>query len=365
MRAAVVAIAALMLVVPGAGAGTPAEDLAWLNAKRIAHGIPAGIEQDPAWSGHCRQHVDYLWRTGTITHQEDPANRWYTATGNWAGTRAVLSVGANWTAEDFIWEHAPFHLVQLLAPQLERTGVADALGYTCVTTWPGYTRSPPAADQVVTYPGNGTTIYPSMTAREVPTTPAAVLGLQNPTGPHLYAYQWGPSFTAGDEIAIAGASLVGPDGPVDVRWIDRSTPTVGLYLPRAAGIVIPAQPLDDGADYTATVTFANGVRRTWSFATGVTRKHRLREVRVTLERRTATTRTVRITGRVATAAGTGVRDAAVGVRIAGVERAALRTADDGRFDGAFTVRAGATRARLVVTVRAVDSAPSTYAVRVR
>lgn len=361
----ILAVAVLLALGSGSAlASTPTEELGWLNQKRAANGIPAAITLDPEWSARCAQHIDYLWRTQTIVHAEDPASPWYTEAGNWAGTRAVLSLGATWTATDFIWEYAPFHLAQLLAPQLDRSGIADARGYTCVTTWPGYTRPLPAVDQVVTYPGNGTTIYPSMTAREVPTTPAEALGLRNPTGPHLYAYQWGPSLASGAEITIAGARLVGPDGPVAVRWIDRSTPTVGLYLPAAAGIVIPVRPLASGA-YTATVAFTNGVSRTWSFGAGITGTRRLRDVRVTLRPRSATTRVVRVTGRLVLRSGRGAPGAMVGVRIASTERAVLRTRADGRFAGAFIVRTGAARRWLQVTVHADDSAPRTYAVRVR
>lgn len=359
-----VAVALSALASGSALAGTPTQDLGWLNQKRAANGIPAGIVLEPEWSARCAQHIEYLWRTETIAHAEDPASPWYTEAGNWAGTRAVLSLGATWTSTDFIWEYAPFHLVQLLAPQLDRSGIADARDYTCVTTWPGYTRPLPSADQVVTYPGNGTTIYPSMIAREVPTTPAEALGLRNPTGPHLYAFQWGPSLASGAEITIARARLIGPDGPVAVRWIDRSTPTVGLYLPAAAGIVVPVRPLARGA-YTATVAFTNGVSRTWSFAAGITGTRRLRDVRVTLRARSATTRVVRVAGRLVLRSGRGVADASVGVRIASTERAALRTRADGRFAGAFIVRTGGARRWLQVTVHADDSAPRTYAVRAR
>jgi hypothetical protein len=69
---------------------------------------------------------------------------------------------------------------------------------------------------------------------------------------------------------ITAATLTGPDGSVDVRYIDNSTREIGDYIP-PGGILVPLAPLRDDAGYAATVTVVVGgrtLRHGWSFATG-------------------------------------------------------------------------------------------------
>ncbi len=358
-------LATLPLLPSVAAAGTPAQNLAWLNAKRAANGIPAGIVANPDWSSRCRSHVEYLRRHGTISHQQDPTKAGYSEAGNWAGTHAVLSLGANWTSTNFIWERAPFHLAQLLSPQLAEVGIADQDRYVCLTTWPGYTRKTPTENTVVTYPGNATAIYASEVTEEWPRTPAEVLGLRNPTGPHLFAYQWGPVSREAAGATIVNATLVGPGGPVAIRWVDRSTENVGGYLPTASGIVIPVKPLREGANYTATVAFSNDVRHTWSFTTSAAFTHALRNVRVRTTRVDTNRYRVRITGRViATETGAGTAGVTLGFRLQGGERPVQTTGANGRFAVDYVVPASRRdRASLLVTVHGDQIAAGTYRAR--
>lgn len=382
---------ALLLSLPGAGrAGTPAEDLAWLNAKRAASGIPAGIVENPEWSAACAQHLEYMRRTGQITHAEDPASPYYTEAGNWAGTHAVLASAATWTASDFIWETAPLHLVQLLAPQLSEVGIADDGQFVCVTTWPGYQRAAPATDSIVAYPGPDVPIYASETAEEWPTTPGAALGLGTPTGPHIYAYLWGPSTAAGVDAAgaplgVRSATVEGPDGSVPVRWVDPRNATVGRYLPAASAIIIPVQPLRRDASYIATVTFTNGVARAWTFTTAATLPaYVVRNVHVVITRTGRQrvcvrgpaadcerwvlryTAGLRINGRVLLRGTPEVGAANTPVRIAidRVERPLARTAPDGRFQQRTFLRQRRAKVTLLLTVTAADSATAAYLVNV-
>jgi hypothetical protein len=255
---------AVALLAPAAHAGTPTDDLAWLNEKRSANGIPAVIALDAEWSAACALHVAYMRATGTVTHAQDPSSPAYTAAGNWAGTHAVLASTEPWTATRFIWERAPLHLAQLLAPRLERMGIADDGQLVCATTLPGYTRPAPAGLQVVTYPGNGSRIYPSEIAEEWPSTPAEALGLPQPTGPNLITYRWGG---ATDDIGVRRVRLDGPAGPLRARWIDRDHPDLGAYLPTGAAIVVPAAPLVRDAYYTALVEYDDGALHVWGFTT--------------------------------------------------------------------------------------------------
>lgn len=358
------------LAAPLALAGTPTDDLAWLNAKRTANGIPGAITLDAAWSAKCGQHVGYMRATGTVTHPEDPGSAAYTDDGNWAGTNAVLASTVPWTETDFIWETAPLHLAQLLAPQLSQVGIADDGRLACVTTWPGYLRAAPATDTVVTYPGNGTTIYASETSEEWPITPAAALGLTNPTGPHLYAYAWGPStvdgLTAdGRPLTIRSATLVGPSGPVALHWVDTENPDVGQYLPTASGIVIPDHPLEERAPYVATVTFSNGLTHTWGFTTlPAPPSLTARGVRIGTSQTSAHSVRVTIRGRIVDhASGIGLGGVAVSLGTAG-RTTTVTTAADGRFSRTIAMPRGVRASGLVVMLRAADSLTAAYAVPV-
>ena len=125
-----VLLLAFAATAPLATAGTPAQDLAWLNAKRATNGIPGDITLNPDWSAKCAQHVAYMRATNTVAHPEDPTSANYSDGGNWAGTHSVLASTVPWTESAFIWETAPLHLAQLLAPQLSQVGII--FPYPCV-----------------------------------------------------------------------------------------------------------------------------------------------------------------------------------------------------------------------------------------
>ena len=391
IRSAVVMLLALLLLDVGAAmAGTAEQDLASLNAKREANGIPAGIALNPDWSAKCGQHVVYMRKTQTVEHAENPSSPWYTEGGNWAAGHAVLAAGIAWTANAFLWETAPLHLAQLLAPQLSEMGIADDDEFVCATTWPGYLRTLPPTTTVVTYPGLGTSIYSSEASAEWPTTPAQALGLANPTGPHLYVYQWGPPTlsgvtAAGAPIAIESATLTGPSGPVRVHWVDPTNPIVGPYLTAASGIIIPDHPLATNAVYTASVAFTNGVRYAWSFDTAISDKvatlknirivpRRVKRLRVCIRRsaghclhwHVAYDNTITVTGAFTTAQrpNVAIQGADVGITFLKAEQAQLATTAQGAFRATyrFTSRTRRFRMRVKITAGA-DTA--TYLVRFR
>jgi len=363
-----VLLLAFAATAPMAAAGTPAQDLAWLNAKRVTNDIPGGIVQSPDWSAKCAQHVNYMRATGTVTHPEDPSSPAWSEGGNWAGTHSVLASTMPWTESAFIWETAPLHLAQLLAPQLSQVGIADDGQFVCVTTWPGYLRTAPDTDTVVTYPGNGSTIYASEQSEEWPTTPAEALGLANPTGPHLYVYAWGPASVAGitpngQPLAIRSATLRGPRGPVALRWADAATPEIGQYLPTASGILIPEHPLEERAPYVATVTFTDGLTHTWGFTTQATPPALVaRSVRVSAARASANRLRLTIRGRIVDhASGTGLNGVSVSLNVTG-RTVTTTTTSGGRFTRSLIVSRGARTRSLIVTLRAADTLTAAYGV---
>lgn len=262
-------VGTMLALASPASAGTPADAIARLNAQRAANGIPAGIVERPDWSDACARHNDYRRQNGTMGHDEDPARPSYSPEGAWAGQNSVLASGSDWNAAN-PWENAPIHLGQVLSPRLAQMGVDDSGGYVCATTFPGMTRAPAGKAGVSTYPGDGREEVPyAQNASESPFVPGDFVGLPQgtTTGPNLLVLVDGPWSSA--SACITSASVTGPDGPVEVRWVDNQTNGIGPYL-ATGGVVIPTQPLRSSTAYTTSVTLAVGqttVSHSWSFTT--------------------------------------------------------------------------------------------------
>jgi hypothetical protein len=254
-----------------AQAATAQEAINLLNAQRTANGIPGGIVERPDWSTGCAHHNRYEAANGGFSHSEDPAKPGYTADGNFAAQNSVLAFGAKSFSVANPWQNMPVHLAQLLAPAFSQTGYDEYNGFACMTTFPGYNRPPPSGSAVYTYPGAGATnVTPSQTAKESPNTPGDFVGLPQgtTTGPHLFVFgNW-----SGSPIGqVTSASLTGPSGAIEVRFVDNTTNTIGTLLPRPSGILIPVLALAPHTTYQASVVLKVGaanVPASWSFTTG-------------------------------------------------------------------------------------------------
>lgn len=96
--------------------------LAALNAVRALAGLP-GVKAEPGWQAECDAHANYLTRTDTGSHREDPADPHYTPAGaNCAHAHYYVTVRPEATATQALtyWQNGPFHLPQLLDPRLSR-----------------------------------------------------------------------------------------------------------------------------------------------------------------------------------------------------------------------------------------------------
>lgn len=267
---------AAALALPGTAlADTPAsEAVSLLSAQRADNGIPAGLTERAPWSAACAAHDRYERANGgALSNGELKGDPGYTTAGAFAGRNSVLAAGRTWR-DGNPWETAPIHLMQLLAPRLQRLGVDDRKGYVCATTWPGYADSGPSTPVIYSYPGDGQAGWrASEVAREGPFTPGYKVGLPQTarTGPYLYALLDGPgSWFALRSAPLTSASLIGPEGALEIRSVAADDPDIGRYLPPGA-MLIPVKPLQAGSLYTAHVTFRVGgapVSRTWSFRTG-------------------------------------------------------------------------------------------------
>jgi hypothetical protein len=277
IAAAAVASSAAAGPVSGAAAATAQQTIALLNVQRAANRLPAGITNDPTWSSDCAAHDRYMARNHVLTHTETPGNPGYSSGGAFAGLNAVLTQGGSWDNGN-PYENEPLHLDPLLAPRLVSVGSADIDGFSCTTTFPGWTRPAPPALTVYTYPGNGSTIYASEVARELPWTPGDLVGIPQPTrtGPNLIVLVDAAEQSLRDNPAtLTGATLTGPSGPVQVATVDGDTPvpsgpypTLGPYI-SPGGFIIPLNPLTPGSTYRAHVVVSFAGSQTihnWTFS---------------------------------------------------------------------------------------------------
>jgi hypothetical protein len=209
-----------------AGAADVAGTLAILNQQRADNGIPPGITANSTLTQGCASHDAYMAANRTLAHTENPGSPGYTPAGAYAGANAVLTQGPGWAAGD-PYNSAPLHLDQLLAPRLVVLGSADAYGYSCTTTFPGWLRPDPAKLTVYSYPGPGARIAAEETATELPFTPGQLVGIRagTVTGPYLTVLVDAPRQSPLDNPAtLTGATLTGPTGPVAVDTVDGTTP---------------------------------------------------------------------------------------------------------------------------------------------
>ncbi len=283
--AASLALLLLIVVATLAGAAPPASAagatgpqlVAYLNAQRAAHAIPAGITEDPGLSDGCAKHNRYGAANGTLVHREDPASPAYTPEGDAAARTSVMYRGAHWTAQSNPFEHAPIHLHQLLSPYLDRAGADETAGYGCLTTLASVARPAEPVDTLFTYPRDGTHRWrTSEVASEGPFTPGETVGIPQGTrtGPTLYVMASGPGLRWTSASQVVSASLTGAGSSVALETFDRLSPQVGTYLPVGAQL-LPRAPLRPQTTYTAAivlrVTGADGtprdIARTWSFTT--------------------------------------------------------------------------------------------------
>ncbi|MGE3413610.1 MAG: CAP domain-containing protein [Dehalococcoidia bacterium] len=277
-RALVALGAALVaLVMAGtAGATTSAEALAILNAERVANGLPTLVEE-PSWSHGCALHNAYLATNGnygTASHSEVPGAPGYTAEGAWAASRSVLAITrADWGGNP--WLTGGYHLAAVLSPNLVRTGVSASSGYSCmVVSSEGKDVFRETANRLYSFPGDGRTEVPFReTTNEVGAVPGDQVGLPKgaTTGPLIFLFASGPWSRGApwpadwehNAMTIDAGSLVGPAGPVELRFVNGAA--------GATTIAIPVSPLAPLTRYSAQVTVRNengvSMTRSWSFTT--------------------------------------------------------------------------------------------------
>jgi hypothetical protein len=253
-------------------------DIAYLNTERARWGLPADLTLNPRWSQACAAHDAYLAANHLFEHAENSGLPGASPGGAWAGTHSILAGGGGWLAEGNPWENAPIHLDQLYTPDLAVVGIDESRGDACTTTWPGIGLPRQPAGTVITYPGDGASgLPPSERAAESPFVPGKFVGIPETAvaGRELFVYEergecsfFACSFSAPE---IESATLTGPSGPVELRWVAGNTPEIGSLL--SGAILLPLKPLAANATYIADVTLAPyealpAEQHRWTFQTG-------------------------------------------------------------------------------------------------
>ena len=248
--------------VPGA---PPEYWLDVVNEYRAAAQLPP-LSEDPGMSVGAQRHAEYIARTGTIEHREDPNSPYYSPEGQLAASQSDIAKenNVNTSDRDFVekWVTAPFHAVGILDPRLQVTGYGsfrDAgtpiKAAAALNVIGGMSGSP--SPNVVTFPADGATVRLNSVSREYPNPLKGCPGFDFPAGLPLLIQLPTESET------VVGASFGRGFQPIELCRYDGHTFTnpdpvaqsVGrdALLARNATVLIPRPVLQPGT-YIAYVT---------------------------------------------------------------------------------------------------------------
>lgn len=282
---AVLALAAAALTVAPTGsvtaAGATNPGLTALNELRALSGLPA-VSEDAEMTDGARRHSEYMVRTGTMTHSEDPSSQWYSPQGDLAARQSNLAVfgSSNVTARDAVelLMVSPFHGIAFVDPALSTSGAAlfsdssaDRFrsGFT-INVNGGRTAAAPS-DYPVLWPGHQSQVdlltYPG---GEYPDPLASCGNYEAPSGtPLLLLFDTDrqlESATVTDDLgrtldacAFDRYSYTNPDGTAQ----DAGRQALAS---RNAMVVVPRAPLEHGRRYNVEVATSAGDVQ-WSFTT--------------------------------------------------------------------------------------------------
>lgn len=264
------------------GAADSDEALEVLNKLRSLSGL-APVSEDAGMTDGARRHSEYMVRTGTMTHSEDPGSDWYSVQGDVAARQSNLAVFGSSTATAReaveLLMVSPFHGLAFVDPALSTSGAALFRDGSASPYRAGFTinvnggRSAAApSDYPVLWPGHQSTVdlltYPG---GEYPDPLAPCAGYTAPTGtPLLLLFE--------SDRQVSAASLTDDLGnPLEACTFDRygyTNPDADAQeagrqalASRNAIVVIPRAPLEEARRYHVDVATSGGDVQ-WSFTTG-------------------------------------------------------------------------------------------------
>lgn len=258
--------------------------LTYLNRFRTMAGLAPLLELSPLTLGS-ELHSQYMViNDAAISHKQDPNNPLFSIAGDQAAHNGNV-FASSMVEGDYIWGmnfwvSAPFHLVPMLAPRLERVGFGDYneaggnVGMAAVLDVRSERdNGTGTAAYPILFPKDGSTTWVGRHSLfEWPDPLTSCPGYTRPSGPPI-VIQLGD----GDIVPrVGGYGLRMGDTPVEVCVFDETTyhnpdawaqKAGRLILDNQDAIVLmPRHQLAAGQTYTAQVE-ANGQWYTWSFNT--------------------------------------------------------------------------------------------------
>ncbi len=271
---------------------------AWLDRvntyRRLAQ-LP-DLTENPDWSFGARQHAVYMVKAGETSNFESMTSPWYTPDGAAAAPNSLLIGATSATFSDVqavdYWFRSPFQTISILDPELRQTGYGsyrEAGGLmpmaAALDVRRGYISGVPAGVTFpVKWPGSGQVVG-LRTFAEFGETPDS-FSFNNCNTPGYSAataglpiiLQVGSGSAAGPTVNRNSAPSVlrlgsSPQPHCLITAVDLPVDTAGTrdYLAtRDALILIPKDPLMQGATYTvsitATLSGGSPTNYTWSFS---------------------------------------------------------------------------------------------------
>lgn len=229
-----------------------------LNIQRADSSLPADLVADPVLTLGCANHLRYLELNGPDAgtngpHGESKGLPGYTPEGA-DSLGEKLGPEDRWTERVNPWLDAPLHEYDMMHPRMTSVGYAtltDSTGSTnaCLRVRANRERGP--LSQFMSYPGPGGTTYPERNVGgESPYAPQQLVGIPQgvETGPTIHLYP------LSHYNVIKSATMVGPDGPVEVRPIDYLTPAPSFRRDIDSYLVVPKR-LRSNAVYEVRVVW--------------------------------------------------------------------------------------------------------------
>jgi len=259
--------------VPAAAATTPSW-LVRLNNWRATSAL-SPLSENTSWDQDDYNHSYYMVKTGLVTHYEDPANPYYTASGDAGARNGNIQVSSTTTATDDgaidWWMAAPFHAMGMMDPRLTSTGYGSyrevktgwqtgmTLDVLRGNSWTG-------GNFPVYFPGNGSVVpLTTFHGGESPDPLQACPGYVAPTGLPVFIEIGGNITTT-----VSAHSFTGDGVALAHCVIDATNPTFTNNLTSRGGVIlIPQAPLVQGVKYVVNLT-VNGVGYSWWFGVSTT-----------------------------------------------------------------------------------------------
>jgi hypothetical protein len=265
------------------GYGSPSSDaieaIERVHCYRNLMGIEAG-GLDPELDDASQSHSDYMDRHDTLTHWQDSSLTGYT--GDWVWDRMetagypteagqawseVVAWGTTPTEAVDLWIGSVYHRVPFTMPYWLDAGFGQTGDYSAMSFVTPYPDGPRDA---VMFPVHGQTEVPidfdSDTEYPDPAPEHGTVGY--PITVTVSANNVGSDWVNPYDLEILDAELIGPDGAaLEIIELD---PSNDEHMSTMAAIV-PVEPFESGAEYTATMTITwDGQEETFS-ATFTTR----------------------------------------------------------------------------------------------